>query len=352
MERLPLETQTLYAEFLARLHAASAHRSIGQVPGCFVTKVVKGETYYYFQYSHPGGHTGQAYIGKRTPPLEEIVGQFERERVDAEAESASIQRLSAQLRVGGAFHADPASARILQAFADAGVFTLGGVLVGTHAFTVLGNVLGVQWSGPVLRTQDVDIAGEARMHIALPHLEADIPKILESLQLGFLPIPPLNPKNPSTSFKVRGSALRVDFLTPQRRSGKERPVFINRFNVAAHPLPFLDYLLDEYVPAGVVNGGGILVNVPQPGRYALHKLLVSRSRSITDHTKMEKDLQQAVQVMNLLMEERPADMALAWEALAQRKDGSVNKIRSMMTQFKKRFPETYANLITTIPDLV
>ena len=47
MERLPLETQTLYAEFSERLLATQARRSLVQAPGCFTTKRVKGEQYIY-----------------------------------------------------------------------------------------------------------------------------------------------------------------------------------------------------------------------------------------------------------------------------------------------------------------
>ena len=43
-------------------------------------------------------------------------------------------------------------------YSDGGVFRLDGVLVGTHAFLVLGNILGVPWDGGSIRTQDIDIA--------------------------------------------------------------------------------------------------------------------------------------------------------------------------------------------------
>lgn len=54
--------------------------------------------------------------------------------------------------------------------------------------------------------QDIDIAGKAQLDIVLPDLHADARTVLDSLQMGFLPVPPLNRKHPSTSFKVRGSA--------------------------------------------------------------------------------------------------------------------------------------------------
>lgn len=44
MEKLSLETQTLYAELLERLLAVETRRTIGRAPGGFITKTVKGET--------------------------------------------------------------------------------------------------------------------------------------------------------------------------------------------------------------------------------------------------------------------------------------------------------------------
>jgi hypothetical protein len=233
------------------------------------------------------------------------VQQFQRERPNVKADLAHLQRLCAQLRIGGAATSGQAPARVLKAFADAGLFQLGGVLVGTHAFAVIGNLLGVRWQGAHIKTQDIDIAGDSRLNIALPDLHTDVPKILESLQMGFLPVPPLNRTHPSTSFKVRGTALHVDFVTAAKRPRDEKPVLIKRFNVAAQPLPYLDYLLEQAQVAGIVNGDGILATVPNPARYAFHKILVSRSRSVTDHTKIEKDLQQAAQLIDVLAEDRP-----------------------------------------------
>lgn len=63
MEKIPLETQTLYAELLEQLTAFEAQRSIGSLPGGFTTKKIKGESYYYFQYSEPGGGRKQV-VGK------------------------------------------------------------------------------------------------------------------------------------------------------------------------------------------------------------------------------------------------------------------------------------------------
>lgn len=349
MERLPLETQTLYAEFLDQLVAMHARRTIGLAPGCFTTKTVKGETYCYFQYSDPGGVSRQAYVGKQSAALAKVVTSYERGRSIQTADLERLHRLCAQLRAGGALVTDPASSRVLKALAESGVFHLGGVLVGTHAFTVYGNLLGVRWDSAFVKTQDIDIAGQASLDIAVPDLHVNVPAVLENLQMGFLPVPSFNRKEPSTSFKIRGQSVRVDFLTPTRRPRQEGTVFISRLGVAAQALKFLDYLLEAHIPAGVIDGGGVLVNVPDPARYAFHKLLVSRSRDLGSQMKAEKDLNQAVQLIDVLVEDRPGDLALAWDGLRRRGREWKKPVCAALAAQRKRHPGLIDRLVATIP---
>lgn len=340
MERLPLETQTLYAELMEQLSAYEAQRSIGKVPGSFVTKTVKGVVYYYFQYSQPGGRSKQSYLGRKTPELDRVVERFQSERDAFQADKESIHRLCALLRAGGALITDTASGRVLQSLADSGIFHLDGILVGTHAFVVLGNLLGVRWDGASLRTHDIDIAGEARMAVAVSQGPVDLPGVLEGMEIGFLPVPPLDPKQPSTSFKVRGKPLRVDLLTPSKGRTAKGSVPIPRFRAAAQSLPFLDFLLQDPVKGVVINGGGVLVNVPSPARFAFHKLIVAGERSVSEHGKREKDLLQSSQVFKVLLDERPGDLGLVWDDIKERGDKLVKKIRTGVKQLRERFPET------------
>lgn len=312
--RLPAQTHALYAELLERLLAESARQGPGKTPGTFVRKTVKGEDYVYFQFSEPGGRVRQLYLGKAGPAMESLIARFKNEKPHDERERADTERLSAQLRIGGAWTMGPRPARVLKSFAAAGLFETGAVLVGTHAFGVIGNMLGVRWEGAHARTQDLDLAAVA-MTASDASVRFDAPSALERLELGFLPVPALDPRHPSTSFKIRGEALRVDFLTP----GKEgRPVPLPRLGTAAQPLPFLDYLLENPERAAVVDGGGFLVLVPSPARFALHKALIARERPISQQAKAAKDLAQAAEVAVLLAEDRPGDLTLAFDALKER----------------------------------
>jgi hypothetical protein len=78
----------------------------------------------------------------------------------------------------------------------------------------------------------------------------------------------------------------------------------------------------------VVDGGGVLVNVPHPARFAVHKLLVAQDRAAAFQAKSRKDVAQAAQVLFALEELRPGDLRIAlsdaegrgkgWRAALQR----------------------------------
>lgn len=337
--RIPLETQTLYAELLEHLLAIAAERSLGHLPGTFVTKQVKGETYSYFQASLPGGSTKQIYVGRWSPATKKMVSRFFRERAARAPDVERSVRLAAQLRAGGVNTTDAPSARVIRGLADAGVFEAGGIMVGTHAFVALGNLLGRKWTSGSLRTQDIDIATsvDRDIDIAVSDLQADLPSTLESLAMGFLPVPALHPKHPSTSFKVRGQSLRVDLLCPGTGdAGESAPVEIRRFRAAAQPLRFLGYLLEAPERAVALNGGAALVNVPGPARFALHKLMVATIRPAAFQTKADKDVAQAVAILAVLLEDRPGDISLAWESLVQRGRTWVAVARRGLAALRRR----------------
>ncbi|MBX3199047.1 MAG: hypothetical protein KF894_13020 [Labilithrix sp.] len=339
METLPITVQTAYAELVEQLLAIDTERSIGQVPGAFVTKQIKGKTYLYFQFSAPGGTTKQVYVGPRGPELDALARRFEAERASVRRDREGIVALAAMLRAGGAAVTDAASARVLGALAESGVFRLGGLLVGTHAFVVLGNVLGVRWP-TAARTEDIDIAARRVLEIAVPDLQADVPRVIESLGMGFLPVPAFSPKEPSTSFKVRGRGLRVDLVTPARQ-GSTKPVVVRRLNAAAAPVRFLEYLLDTSQPAAVVDGGGILVRVPSPAHFGVHKLLVAQDRPAAFQAKAAKDVAQAAQVLAALEELRPGDVAAAWRDAASRGAPWARALVRGRALLERRHPETF-----------
>ena len=83
--------------------------------------------------------------------------------------------------------------RIIRRLAEYGFFRVGALLIGTYAFQALGNLLGVRWlSGE--RTLDVDFAHAGKnISLALPaNIQIDAHGVLESLEMGLLPITQFN----------------------------------------------------------------------------------------------------------------------------------------------------------------
>jgi hypothetical protein len=204
MQPLALQTHTLFAELAERSRARGGARRPSR---CAVRGIGTSKR------ASPAAASANTYLGPETPALTRVLETYQVDRPAARNEDAEIEHLCAMLRAGGAMLTDHVAARVLRALGDAGVFRLGGVLVGTYAYLVLGNTLGVRWARAT-RTQDIDIAARRTITISVPPLDADVPSARAGLELGFLPVPGFDPREPSTSFHVRGRELRVDFLTP------------------------------------------------------------------------------------------------------------------------------------------
>lgn len=324
MERIGGETVVLYADLRERLELIEAMRSIATLPGEFITKTVKGSVYHYFQATLSGGRT-QIYIGPDSDEVRSLLAARQSGGKDVRADEKMLQRLGAQVVAGGVTPVLPDMARVIGRLANSGVFQVGGSLVGSVAYQILGTHLGVNWDSGSRMTQDVDLAGSNSVALAVPDLQADVPAVIESLKMGFFPVPRLSHKEPSTSYAIRGKTLRIDLLTPMKLD-ETMPVFIRRLNAAAHPLKYLDYLLEEPINAVMICGTPCLVRVPQPARFALHKLIVSQQRDAGATDKKRKDLVQAKNMLELLRADRPGDIDLAREALVKRGANWVKKV--------------------------
>jgi hypothetical protein len=314
---LSIETRTLHAELMERLSIREAQRNIGNLDGSFSTKTISGHEYLYFQYYSAGSGKRSFCLGVKSPALEELINQYKAEKLENNADPIGTQELCAQLIAGRIAVLPSSVVRVIRELAECSVFRVGGILVGTQAFACIGNLLGVRWDDTTVITQDVDIAIEKNISIAVPGLTSDIPKALESLSMGFLPVPRLNHKHPSTSFSIRKSPIRVDLLTP-KTGPSEDPIYIPRLKAAAQPLSYLGYLIEDPIPAAVISNDAIVVQVPQPLKFGLHKLIISQLRDVTARAKAEKDIYQAHQILSFYNKERPVELREVWIELISR----------------------------------
>ena len=65
----------------------------------------------------------------------------------------------------------------------------------------------------------------------------------------------------------------------------------------------------------------MVVNLPRPERYALHKLLVYGERPQAQRTKARKDIAQAAALMDYLLVHDAAEIAAMWQGVNARGPG-------------------------------
>lgn len=338
---LPESTRAVYAELLEQtIHAEAAAVTAGDPGGTFASKQIRGASYWYLQRSE-GGAKRQRYLGPDSDELRQWIERVREARALDAPDDSRRRELCAMLAAGGAARESAAVIHTLELLANAGLFRLGGVLVGTVAFATQGTMLGVRFGDREVRTGDVDIGYDADLGVALAANvgRADLRRAFGASPLGFLPVPMLDPGQPSTSFKVRGRELRVDFLTPLRGADRGKPVMLPALNVAAQPLRFLDYLIETAVPAVVVGPSGVLVRVPDPARSAFHKLWTAQRRAVGEAAKASKDQRQAIDLLTVLVQERPTALKEAWAAL-RRRPGMLRATERAMKRLPGELPQS------------
>lgn len=327
--RLPLEAQTAYAELLT---TALARRHQGRA-ATVVEKTIGGRVYLYVQERALGGMR-QTYLGSDTADVRrraaELTAGWATQRMDQDRRALLVKLA----RAAGCTGPTAAELKLLETLAHGWVFAIGGVLVGTHAFAALMNALGASADVASVRTADVDLVHDPHVLVALtdaPLLPRLTGEGVDGLRLW--PIPGFDPRVPSTSFEVHGTRLRLDLLTPMR-GRSEAPVHIEALGASATPLRYLDYLVEESQPAVIVGGAGVLVNLPDPSRFALHKLLVADARNAAFATKSRKDLLQAEALLRVLLTDRDEDVRLAWNALEKRGPGWTRRVTRSISRLE------------------
>ena len=312
---LASSAQIAYADLLDGLYTSA-------IPGrgiSYFTRKVKGRDYWYMQHT-VGNSKRSRYIGADTEEIRQLVAKCRQKQDDDKQHRTERERLVATCIATGLHSLTPAEGRVYEVLVQSGLFEAGAVVVGTHAFIHIGNMLCVQWARGMGQTEDIDIAREQTISVATPPVETDIRDILLNADKGVLAVLALDSKQPSTRFRLRNRNLTVSMLTPLRGKPSNKPVMIKGLNAAAEPVRFLDYLIEENQPAAVPVGSGLLIRVPDPARFALHKLVVSQRRPVALAAKSRKDLEQAAAILEVLKDLRPGDIEAAAVA-AQRVGG-------------------------------
>lgn len=306
--------QTAYSDLKRR--AAEQVRLFVGTPGSVGEREVKGRRFHYRQFYDACGKKTAGYIG----PAGQAEGDARAEAVRGDIATANaLAREARELARAGYGRVDSRTGAVLAAAANRSLFRAGAVLVGSHAFGVLLNELGVK--AAAYSTLDLDIARGRRLDLG----QTDgftFADVLAESTVPLRPVPGFDRRAAPTSFKVGGGdRFRVDLLVAARGS-EVTTAPVPELGAHAMALPFLGYLLEASIE-GVALGREVVVplRVPRPEAFAWHKALVSQLRSETVD-KGRKDTAQAAVLFAVLAEDAPDALD---EAFAELPRGTRSK---------------------------
>lgn len=276
MQAIPLNLLSLYADIEQRVkHAEVAPASISR-------KTVKGRVHLY-AVTKQGAVRVQTYIG----PADDADALTRAEaHVRAARQRAQLKRSVQALKRAGIRAPDVTRGRILEALALAGLFRDGAVLVGTIAYQHFPCLVGAYLSDGAAHTEDADLAA-TRVGLERLRQGENLLTTLRRADPTFAPVHVRPSSLPRQFASEQGFVVEV--LTTRGRSDETVP--IPALGCVAKPLPYLEYLLEDAVEVVSLYGAGVLIRVPDPARYAVHKLIVHQVRN--DAAKKIKDLAQA-----------------------------------------------------------
>jgi hypothetical protein len=301
------------------------------------TKDKRGDKIYWYATYRVGSDVRKSYIGEDSPELQARLENLKTLRLQKVARRKHRMRLIRILRAEGFHGVDAATGSLLSAMSASGVFCLGGTIVGTHAFRLYEGVLGVRYDfDQMAQTGDIDIASFERLSLAL---DDTVSEPLQNVlgDFSFAPVPSLDGQK-IWRWRQTKNDLLVEFLAPsfQEEEGI-RP--LAALGVDARTLHHMNYLIADPIKAVVTYRNGVLVQVPRPERFAIHKLIVAdRRRDGPDSLKSAKDRLQAAFLIRILREDRPDELREAYDdAIARGPQWRkrIEKTLSRMPELKK-----------------
>lgn len=353
---LSIPAQTAYAQLADVANGLELVRDISHLNGSFSKKTVRDLGYWYFSFRDLDGVLRQLYVG---PVSDAVDAAVARAKAGAQAPGQRTEPLVKAALALGCAHGVPKHVRAVRRLSEYGFFRAGGVLVGTHAFIAMGNMLGVKWASGE-STTDVDFAHAGKnMSLALPaNIKIDVHEALSSFEAGFIPLVQLGSSGQGgktgASYKLSGDAeFQIDFLTSQHR-GNDAPINIPNLNVALQPLRFMEFSLEKVEQTVLMdrNGVSVVVNIPSPARYAVHKLLIVGERSAAFQTKASKDVQQAAALIDWYLTYRADELADAWADAHSRGPGWQKRLNQGLAALTRAHAPLAQRLAPYLPKYV
>jgi hypothetical protein len=295
---LPRIDQLAFADLVDKCHEADFAAEF-PANGALLQQQRAGRSYWYYRGYAPapdGGPPARSlkYVGPAgDPDIERRVAAFGSIKADHRAR----RDLASRLRRAGLPAPLPFDGAVVAALAKTGLFRLRAVLVGSAAYQSYAGLLGVKLVAALYATDDVDVAQDFGVSLALDDQAAPVSEALRFVDPSFVPIEKWSDPGVATGFRnARG--FKVEFLTTRRGSPEhgDKATMLPALDIGAQALAFLDFLIREPVRSALLHNAGVAVIVPTPNRFAVHKLIVAARRS--ELAKSTKDVDQAAALID------------------------------------------------------
>jgi hypothetical protein len=321
--------------------------------GTFHKLTRSGKEYWYHVMRDPTAPSGRrtTYAGAvGNPDVNALVEQHGHAHLRYKLQKQS----AAMLRRAGLPTPDPIEGKLTRAFQKAGLFQGGAILVGSVAYQSYGGILGVKLAGDLHRTQDIDLAQDREIALHVGHTGQkfeDFQEILKSVDPSFTPA--LNPSHPTSAPTryVNATDYKVDLLTAHRNSDSDRSVPVTlpiMPGASLQPLELMGFLIKNPIRSVLLYEEGVAVVVPEPARYAIHKVTLSQMRNIWgDAGKAAKHRTQASELLKAVDHAgRSGELTEAWSEVWNAK----SKWRSCLARGTLALPDDAIDVIarTTI----
>lgn len=271
-------------------------------PGTLEDRVRGNSLFTYHRYYDATGKPVEDLVAKQLDTPKGIADREDAQRlIDMGNERVKTVK---QLRSLGFACADDSTGATLAALYNHGLFEAGLTLVGSHAYGVILNHLGVRAQS--YQTEDVDTSSILGLSVGQ---NLDLLEVLKTTGLPFVKSKTgISPKSKSETYLVPSkNKLMFDILVDGDEVGT--PVLVPQLNAYAQTIPHLKYLTAGRVASVILSKTYIVpVFIPDPRRFAVHKLFSSASRTNMS-TKSEKDILQAATVICAVEDKYPGDIS-------------------------------------------
>lgn len=262
-------------------------------------------TDYLLRLTSASGHSKS--FGPRSPKTEQMYEQFQSGKALAEekyrglkAKIESQTKLNRAIRLGrmpsiiGEILIRLDQARVLSELR----------VVGTHAIFAYESLAAVELKMELLASGDIDLLFDIRKQISLLAKKLDSGGLLELIKK----VDKTFEISPQQGFRaINKDGFMVDLISQDKGMLTPKPPAICQGDLEVLEVPNLEWLansprVEQVVIAG--NGSPVLMPVPDPRAFAIHKAWLSAQRD-REPVKKQRDFNQALMVIELLKEYLP-----------------------------------------------